>query len=489
MQSRRASVEREAAAGYPGIVPLSGAVPAALGPVAKRTGLAALALILQHAGPVTAESPPAVAPAGSVVLLWSESGCAPGVSIANGSFLISASGCDRVCPRSDCDGVRVYLPGKDTSEGMLRLADSTVRIERRVESLDAASLRIASPDLTQIRPTAVSAPAPGRVVTVFGFPECDARTEHRGVVTEDGVLEIRTTVASNLLRGGEIVLDENGALLGMIVAGPLSLPDRVSPGDGLQFVQRLLGSLPFQSRATRATALRAVFGGEETSSLIAEIALWNHEYVEHVAHGTPAQRLAAALRFRTGVARVAARSRELGGTDPVHTLLAASQRLGASFVEQARAGPGELSKQAEQLALSSTLATRGLLAGWGGRADLDRLLAAISNSDRDADRKAALKELLTDFRETNPFGPAGPLAALLAALAGAGLWLIAVWAASLGYVLRAAPGGLMARIVTTLVVGLCAWPLSFLVFLALPGNRRGRERDGGGPLSSDGWTL
>ena len=235
----------------------------------------------------------------SVALLWSPGGCAAAVSVAPGTFFAGARAFDRVCPGGVCADVKLYVAAGDAGDEMVRLRKPRVSLARRVDNLDVAALAVSSPDLGTVVPARVAEPKTAGVIRVLDFPRCERLVGLYGVVGSDAAIEFSTTIRSRDLSAGAIVLDETGAVVGIVE--PAITDSAFVPA----WLERVL---PLQASAVRATAARAVLTGGAHDSLMAEVALWNRAYDEQMASGPTLHRLRAVLAFRTGVGRVAARA-------------------------------------------------------------------------------------------------------------------------------------------------------------------------------------
>lgn len=417
----------------------------------------------------------------SIALLWSHSGCAPTVSIAPGTFFVGAAALDVACPGAVCDRVKLYVPVGDGSGEMVRLRSPQVSVARRVDSLGVASLAVSSPDLAYVVPVAIAEPAPGAVVRVLDFPDCEALMGRYGVVGREGAIGFATTVPAHTVQHGAIVLDEQAGVVGIV--GSRLLDTQAVP----RWLARLI---LFPLRVTRASAARAVLTGDERQSLSAEVALWNRVYDERLAAGGAVDRLQAAPAFRAGVGLVAARALTVEAGRPVADALAASHQLGLSFIS--RFGPaaaGSLGAQGERLAVAYALATRGLLGPRLEPIDVDAILAGLGSSARSAAQIASLEAMVAHERRSNPFAPVGSLTVLVAVLAVGALILTAAWGWSLGVVFKAARGGIALRSAKAALVALALWPASLLVFWLLGTLLRRRRESQALALVPDGWTL
>lgn len=417
----------------------------------------------------------------SVALLWSPGGCVAAVSVAPGTFFTGARAFDRVCPGGVCAGVKLFVAAGDAGEEMVRLRKPRVSLATRVDSLDVAALAVSSPDLGYVVPTTVAEARTAGVIRVLDFPRCERLVGLYGVVGSDGAIEFSTTIRSRDLGAGAIVLDETGAVVGIVE--PAITASAFVPG----WLEQVL---PLQASAVRVTAARAVLTGDAHDSLMAEVALWNRAYDEQMAAGPTMGRLRAVLTFRAGVGRVAARALTAEAGRSVADALAASQQLGLEFVARlAPAPPGALAEQGERLAVAYALATRGLLGPFLEPLDVDSILAAIRSSARSATQIARLESMVENERQASRFAPVGMLLVLVVLVLACLLAVTAAWAWSLGFVFKAARGSVLVRVGKTAAVGVAAWPTSLVVFWVLGAGLRKRREARALSLVPDGWTL
>ena len=418
----------------------------------------------------------------SVALLWSRNGCAPAVFVRAGTLHASASAIENVCVDDRCRGAKVYIPAGDGSGTLLRFAEPNLTVVRRVESLDVAALTLKSPDIAAAVPAPVVAPRAGAAVRVLGFGDCESLSVRHGVIGRGGAVEFATTVPLDAATRGAIVVDDHGAV-GIV---------RADAGYAPVWFSRLV---PRAASAVRLGAAGSVLAGNEDSSLSAEMSLWNDAYPgahpsvrQPLGPRGPLAWLTDSLSFRAGVAQVTTRALGAGNGREAADALAGSARLGLEFLERIPPAAGVVGRQAERLGVTYALQTRGLLGPALEPLDVGRLLDVVRTSAREPEQVAALVALIEREGLGSPVSPAGPLAVVAVAGVAALLIGVTVWGWSLGYVFRAARGGVIVRWLKTAVVAVAAWPASLLVFW-LGGAAITRRRHQRAMGLGDRWTL
>ncbi len=397
----------------------------------------------------------------------SASTCATGFAIDANSVLTNAHVARSLCPTSACNGASIAV-----AKGLgvtPRSVEASVELGAELGSLDIAKIILEAP-LAGSRSSSeeIATPHIGDAVRVIGFPGCSTLQVRRGKITAVEESSFLVDARTNLGGSGSIVVSEAGKLIGLVTQGSLS------SASSIPFLLQRLGGSDFEVSVARLDVVVQLLQLPTLQRVQREsLALLSRYSAAGAAPGKSIGFLDTLdILSRTERMKRALLREPRSLTTSGEVLFSALSRLGEQRLVSAQDWEpvGQLSLDAPAFGELLALYSMEL---WG-----NPNLSTITKPEGGS-QLAALRQTLTQARQrflaahAEEYGDDVALSSSFysrqvrrfTGVIVACVLLFLIWLLSTGFVFARSSGGLFRRMGIAVLVALCAWPLSLVVWV------------------------